>query len=68
MPSPRDTTTPQLPSDEDGVIHERLAEAQVLYREYLAITEVSDLAKLIALDEAAAQPPRTDLPLTLTIQ
>lgn len=55
-------------ADDERAILERLTEAQDLYREYLAITEVSDLAKLLAHDDSLDGPPRTDLPLTLTIQ
>ena len=51
---------------EDRVIFEIVEKAQEQYRTYVATTEVGTLARLTT-PRPCDQPPRTDLPLTLTV-
>lgn len=68
---PRDATDADAPesrtlSPEDRAIFEIVEKAQEQYRDYLAASEVGNLARLTA-PRSGDQPPRTDLPLTLTV-
>jgi hypothetical protein len=53
-------------SPEDRMIFDLLEKAQEQYRDYLATSEIGSLAKLTTR-RSDDQPPRTDLPLTLTV-
>ena len=58
---------PKRISREDQVVFELFEKAQQQYRSYLEAAQVAHTAKL-ATPQSVAQPPRTDLPLTLTVR
>jgi hypothetical protein len=53
-------------SPEYRMIFDLLEKAQEQYRDYLATSELGSLAK-VTTRRSDDQPPRTDLPLTLTV-
>jgi|694.fasta_scaffold01417_25 hypothetical protein len=68
---PRETTEPtdrDRPAlrAEDRATYEVVEKAQEQYRTYLATSEIGSLARLTSPRPNDA-PPRTDLPLTLTV-
>ncbi len=59
------------PDNRDSqAVLDKLAETGKLYEQYLHLSEIAQLSRLAQLSEAptAAEPPPTNLPLTLTIQ
>jgi NADH:ubiquinone oxidoreductase subunit E len=69
MPTdPRNDTNhdPKRLSREDQAVFEVLEKAQQQYRSYLEAAQVANLARLVTTP-SSEQPPRTDLPLTLTV-